>query len=64
MNTSNQTYKELAIPYFKETFDCIDQIMTSHKIPYYLIGVNAMALKLLNKGIAGDADQIDHPKPI
>lgn len=52
MNTSNQGYKKLAIPFFKETFDCIDQIMVSHNIPYYLIGVNAIALKLLNKGIA------------
>ena len=23
MNTSNQTYKELSTPFFKETFDCI-----------------------------------------
>ncbi len=51
MNTSNQTYKELAIPYFKETFDCIDQIMSAHQIPYYLIGVSAMALQLLKAGI-------------
>ncbi len=51
MNTSNQTYKELAIPYFKETFDCIDQVMAEHGIPYYLIGVSAIALELLKKGI-------------
>ncbi len=51
MNTSNQTYKELAIPYFKETFDCIDQIMHAHNIPYYLIGVSAIALELLKHGI-------------
>ena len=47
MNTSNQTYKELAIPYFKETFDCIDQVMAEHGIPYYLIGVSAIALELV-----------------
>lgn len=47
MNTSNQTYKALAIPYFKEAFDVIDEIMVEHKIPYYLIGVSAIALELL-----------------
>lgn len=25
MSTSNQTYKELAIPYFRETFECIER---------------------------------------
>ncbi len=51
MNTSGQTYKELAIPYFKETFDCIDEVMQELKIPYYLIGVSAIALELLKQGI-------------
>jgi len=51
MNTSNQTYKELAIPYFKESFDCIDEVMQSLNIPYYLIGVTAIALELLKQGI-------------
>lgn len=51
MITSNQTYKELAIPYFKESFDCIDEVMQELKIPYYLIGVSAIALELLKEGI-------------
>jgi predicted nucleotidyltransferase len=51
MNSSNQSYKELAIPYFKEVFEIIDEIMTDYKIPYYLIGVSAIALQLLQKGI-------------
>lgn len=51
MNTSNQTYKELAIPYFKEVFDLIDEIMLKHKIPYYLIGVSAIALELLKDNV-------------
>jgi len=51
MNTSNQTYKELAIPYFKESFDCIDEVMRELNIPYYLIGVSAIALELLKEGI-------------
>ena len=51
MSTSNQTYKELAIPYFKDSFDCIDEVMQDLGIPYYLIGVNAIALELLKKGI-------------
>jgi predicted nucleotidyltransferase len=50
MNTSNQTYKELAIPYFKEVFDLIDDVMTRKGVPYYLVGVSAMALELLKKG--------------
>ena len=51
MSTSNQSYRELAIPYFKEVFEILDKIMKSHKIPYYLIGVNAIALQLLRKNI-------------
>jgi predicted nucleotidyltransferase len=51
MNTFNQTYKELAIPYFKETFDCIDEVMRKLSIPYYLIGASAIALELLKQGI-------------
>lgn len=51
MSTSNQSYKELAIPYFKEVFDIIDKAMIQHQIPYYLIGVSAIALELLKKGI-------------
>lgn len=51
MSISSQTYKELAIPYFKETFDCIDEVMTELQLPYYLIGVSAIALQLLQKGI-------------
>ncbi|MCG9898366.1 MAG: hypothetical protein MH132_00030 [Hydrotalea sp.] len=51
MSTSKQTYKELAIPYFKESFDCIDEVMQELQIPYYLIGVSAIALELLKEGI-------------
>ncbi|WP_043023824.1 hypothetical protein [Fluviicola taffensis] len=51
MNSSNQSYKELAIPYFKEVFEIIDETMIDHKIPYYLIGASAIALELLKKGI-------------
>lgn len=51
MNTSNQTYKELSIPYFKEVFDCIDGVMKKLSVPYYLIGASAIALELLKAGI-------------
>jgi len=51
MSSSNQTYKELAIPFFKETFDCIDEVMQEMNVPYYLIGVSAIALELLRNGI-------------
>ncbi|PKQ45099.1 nucleotidyl transferase AbiEii/AbiGii toxin family protein [Confluentibacter flavum] len=51
MSTSNQTYKELAIPYFKEVFDIIDKVMLKLNVPYYLIGASAIALELLKDGI-------------
>ena len=51
MSTSGKTYKELSIPYFKESFDCIDEVMKVLKIPYYLIGVSAIALELLKNGM-------------
>jgi len=51
MHTSGQTYKELAIPYFRETFDIIDEVMQAVGIPYYLIGASAIALELLKAGI-------------
>jgi len=51
MTIFGQTYKELSIPYFKETFDCIDEVMREMHLPYYLIGVNAIALELLKRGV-------------
>lgn len=48
---SNQSYKELGIPYFKEVFDCIDEVMKTLDVRYYLIGVNAIALELLKQNI-------------
>lgn len=51
MSISNQTYKQLAIPHFKEVFDIIDHIMQRHQTPYYLIGASAIALELLKNGI-------------
>ncbi len=47
----SKTYKELGIPYFKEAFEIIDAVLVAHKIPYYLIGVTAVALQLLKAGI-------------
>jgi predicted nucleotidyltransferase len=51
MNISKRSYKELAIPYFKEVFVLIDQAMNENEIPYYLIGVNAISLELLKSGV-------------
>jgi len=51
MTTFNQSYKELAIPYFREVFEIIDEVMQKHATPYYLIGVSAIALELLKKGV-------------
>lgn len=50
MTTSGQTYKELAIPYFKEVFQIIAEVLSERGIPYYLVGVNAISLELLEKG--------------
>ncbi len=51
MSTSNQSYKELAIPYFKEVFDIIDSVMKEAGAPFYLIGASAVALQLLQQNI-------------
>lgn len=50
-NSSNQTYKDLAVPYFNEVFRIVDEILTQLAIPYYLIGVSAIALELLKAGV-------------
>lgn len=47
---SGQTYKELVIPFFKEVFEIIDEVLKKLEIPYYLIGVSAIALELLKQG--------------
>tara|TARA_B110000211_G_scaffold233170_1_gene298637 strand:- start:589 stop:1062 length:474 start_codon:yes stop_codon:yes gene_type:complete len=49
MSTSKKTYKDLSIPFFKEVFDDIDEIMVHHKVPYYLIGASAVALQIMHK---------------
>ncbi len=51
MNTSNQSYKELSIPYFKEIFEIVDRTLLKNDVPYYLIGATAIALELLKDGI-------------
>ncbi|NOX84736.1 MAG: hypothetical protein GXO86_02035 [Chlorobi bacterium] len=51
MNSSKKSYKELAIPYFREIFNIIDDVMVSNHIPCYLIGANAIALEFLRNGI-------------
>lgn len=51
MKNTSQSYKELGTPYFKETFELLDEAFRERKIPYYLIGANAIALALLKKGI-------------
>lgn len=48
---SKKTYKELAIPHFKEVFEIIDTVMTPKGYPYYLIGASALALEFLEQGI-------------
>ena len=50
-STLNKTYKELAIPYFNEVFIIIDTALLKLNIPYYLVGVSAVALNLLKKGL-------------
>ncbi len=63
MSTSNRTYKELSIPFFKEVFEIIDKILVKKKVPYYLVGVNAIALELLKKGIKPNRGTKDRDQP-
>jgi len=51
MSESNQNYKELATPFFREVFELVDDVLRNRGIPYYLIGVSAIALEMLKKGI-------------
>lgn len=51
MSISNQNYKDLATPFFREVFELIDDVLKNREIPYYLIGVSAIALEMLKKGI-------------
>jgi hypothetical protein len=50
-NSSNQTYKDLAVPYFNEVFQIVDEVLTKLEIPYYLIGITAIALEHLKSDI-------------
>lgn len=51
MKNISKSFKELGTPYFKETFQLLDEVFREREIPYYLIGANAIALSLLEKGI-------------
>lgn len=50
-DTSNLTHRDLAIPYFLDVFQIVDEVMKANKAPYYLIGVNATDLQLLKEGV-------------
>jgi predicted nucleotidyltransferase len=50
-NISNKTYKELGIQYFNDVFLMVDEVLSALKIPYYLVGVSAIALELLKDNI-------------
>jgi len=49
MSTSNQSYKRLAIPYFKHVFDLLDGVFREFEINFYLVGANAIALQILKE---------------
>ncbi|MEX0660383.1 MAG: hypothetical protein WEA58_10910 [Balneolaceae bacterium] len=51
MSKSNPSYKDLAIPHFKEVFEVIDELLKEKSIPYYLIGATAISLEMLKKGM-------------
>lgn len=46
-----QTFKQIGPRYFGEVFQLIDATLIQFKIPYYLIGVNAIHLQLLKENI-------------
>ena len=48
---SNQTYRDLAIPYFIDVFRIVDEVLKANDAPYYLIGVTATDIQLLKEGI-------------
>ncbi|NVJ63032.1 MAG: nucleotidyltransferase [Flavobacteriaceae bacterium] len=50
MSTSNLSFKDLATPHFAAVFNHIDEVMTEHGVPYYLIGATAIALEFLESG--------------
>jgi predicted nucleotidyltransferase len=52
INTSNKTYRELSLPYFKEVFVILDKVCRDFGIEYYLIGAQARNFHLLENGIA------------
>jgi len=45
-----KSYKELAIPHFKEIFEVIDKVMKENGTSYYLIGAAAITLEMLRLG--------------
>jgi predicted nucleotidyltransferase len=47
---SMNSFKELGLPYFKEVFALVDEVMINHQTPYYLIGATAISLKLMQEG--------------
>ena len=49
-NTSENSFKALGLPYFREVFALIDGVMIEHQTPYYLIGATAVSLKLMQEG--------------
>ncbi len=52
MNTSNQTYKELAIPHFKEVFDCIDKVMLKlHVLGFREVLKNPQTVRIEEKSL-------------
>jgi predicted nucleotidyltransferase len=50
-DTSSLTYRDLAIDYFLEVFQLVDEVMKDSNAPYYLIGVNATDIQLLKEKI-------------
>lgn len=51
-NSSQKTFKELSLPYFKEVFELIDKICSQYGIQFYLIGAQARDIHLLESNIA------------
>ncbi len=49
-NTSKSSFRALGLPYFREVFSLIDEVMIEHQTPYYLIGATAISLRLMLEG--------------
>lgn len=50
MTSYQSSFKDLLIPYFREVFEKLNEVFSEMHVPFYMIGVNAIDLQLLQEG--------------